>query len=77
MKCSLPIKNTQNLVPTFYKIAISTKTKFFVTFCLFSLDCIESLALSIKIFKKIYLKMKSLKIFKCSQLQAKIGDPRR
>ena len=55
------------------EIAISTKPKFFGTFCLFFLDYREyrSLAISIKIFKTIVLKMRSLINLICSQLQAK------
>ena len=42
MKCSLPVKNAQKvLVPAVHKTAISRKTKYFGTFCLFFLDSMD------------------------------------
>ena len=43
MKCSLPVRSTQILVPTPHKIAISRQTKFFGTFWLFFLDRMDLL----------------------------------
>ena len=41
MKCSLPVRKHKILLTTFYKIAISRKTKFFGTSWLFFLDSMD------------------------------------
>ena len=68
MKCSLPVKNIQNVVPTVHKIAISRETKSFGTVCLFFLDSMDLFG----IFNQIIQKTQCLQIVICSLLQAKL-----
>ena len=69
-KCLLNVvyrlKTNKILVPAFYKIAISRKTKFFGTFSLFF-----SIAWIFGIINQIIQKTQSLKILICSLLQEK------
>ena len=71
------LKPLKTLVRGLHKIAISRKTESFGTISLFFLQKHGSFALSVKIFKKIHLKMKSLQTLKSikKRFQAyKIGD---
>ena len=62
----------QKLEPELHNITIYNYDLWFILTIL--LEKHGSLALSIKVFKKIYLKMKSLKIIKYSQLQKNFGN---
>ena len=66
LKSNLPVKTTQILVVELHKIAIS---KIVLCFIVIILPRKQLLALSIKIFKNIYLKINSNKIFKVAYIK--------
>ena len=66
LKCSLPAKFTQHLIAGLHEIAISKKAKSVWYILTILSEKHNYLPLIIKIFKKFYLKIKSLKILKCS-----------
>ena len=64
VKCSLSVENPQIIVPGIHKIAICEKLSSLIHFHNYVFQKQSFLALSIKIFKQVFLKMKFLNILK-------------
>ena len=71
MEVACRLKTLKMVVPAFQKIAISAKTNYYGTFCLFFLDSMNHGRYLSKYSTRLIEKMKSLNILICSEFEVK------